>query len=170
MGCDPLADERRGEAAERLPDHDDVLRLADGVDHDVRVFGESRGVVIARKIRRHSVVTAGAQLTLQKVPIPADVTGAVNQSVCRHPGLIVSDPALVSRRFFGVAVAAVVLTSRINLAPAVPSQASSVEAARSLDAAFADVTGDGSEDQRVAALTPRRPSVVVDWASMRCRR
>jgi len=72
----------------------------------------------------------------------------------------VSDPALVSRRFFGVAIAAVVLTSCINFAPAVPSQASSVEAARSLDAAFADVTGDGSEDVIVGVALPGADAVM----------
>jgi hypothetical protein len=55
---------------------------------------------------------------------------------------------------------AVVLTSCINFAPAVPSQASSVEAARSLDAAFANVTGDGSEDVIVGVALPGADALV----------
>jgi hypothetical protein len=62
--------------------------------------------------------------------------------------------------FFGVAIAALALTSCINFAPAVPSQASSVEAARSVDAAFADVTGDVSEDVIVAVALPGADALV----------
>ena len=59
-------------------------RLADCFEHRLRVLGKSGGIVVARKIRRDRVVTPGAQLGLDEVPIPADVTGAVNQNVRRH--------------------------------------------------------------------------------------
>jgi FG-GAP-like repeat len=60
----------------------------------------------------------------------------------------------------GVAVAAMVLASCINFAPALSSPASTVEAARSLDVVFADVTGDGSDDVIVAVSLPGADALV----------
>jgi hypothetical protein len=53
-----------------------------------------------------------------------------------------------------------VLTSCINFAPAKSSQASTVEAARSLDVVFADVSGDGSDDVIVAVSLPDADALV----------
>jgi FG-GAP-like repeat len=60
----------------------------------------------------------------------------------------------------GVAAAAALLTSCINFAPAVPSQASTIESARSIDVVFGDVTGDGSEDVIVAIALPGADALV----------
>jgi hypothetical protein len=60
----------------------------------------------------------------------------------------------------GAAIAAASLTSCINFAPAVPSQASTVESARSIDTVFADVTGDGSQDVIVAISLPDGDALV----------
>jgi hypothetical protein len=60
----------------------------------------------------------------------------------------------------GVAIASLALASCINVAPAVTSQASTVDAARSVDLVFADVTGDGSDDVIVAVSLPGSDAVV----------
>jgi hypothetical protein len=63
-----------------------------------------------------------------------------------------------------VAVAAVLLASCINFAPAVSSSASAVEGARSVDVVFTDVTGDGSDDV-IVATSLAGPDAVVRMAS-----
>ncbi|HKA82839.1 MAG TPA: VCBS repeat-containing protein [Acidimicrobiales bacterium] len=60
----------------------------------------------------------------------------------------------------GVAIASLALASCINFAPAVSSQASTVEGARSVATVFADVTGDGSDDVLVAVSLPGADAVV----------
>jgi hypothetical protein len=61
----------------------------------------------------------------------------------------------------GVAVAALfVVSSCVNFAPAEASEASTVEAARSVDVVFADVTGDGAEDVVVAVALPGEDALV----------
>jgi hypothetical protein len=60
----------------------------------------------------------------------------------------------------GAVVALLVATSCINFAPAVGTPASAVEAARSVDAVFADVTGDGSDDVIVGVALPGSDALV----------
>jgi hypothetical protein len=81
---DANADERRREPAGRLGDDDQVGSTVDGMDHGIRVLGESRRIVVARKIRGDDVVASSAQLGLDEVPVPPDVAGAVDQDVRRH--------------------------------------------------------------------------------------
>ncbi len=64
----------------------------------------------------------------------------------------------------GVAAASLAIASCINFAPAVSSQASSVEAARSGSVGFADVTGDGADDVVVAVSLPGAADAVVRMA------
>ena len=70
--------------AERLPDHDEVLPVAGRVEHRLRVLGQPGRVVLARQIRGDRVGTAGAQLGLDEMPIPTDITGAVDQNEGGH--------------------------------------------------------------------------------------
>jgi hypothetical protein len=56
--------------------------------------------------------------------------------------------------------ALLVMSSCVNFAPAVGSATSSVEAARSVDGVFADVTGDGAEDVIVAVALPGADALV----------
>lgn len=60
----------------------------------------------------------------------------------------------------GLGAASVLVASCVNFAPAVASQASTVEAARSVDVGFADVTGDGSGDVVVAVSLPEADALV----------
>lgn len=60
----------------------------------------------------------------------------------------------------GVALASLALASCINFAPAVSSQASTVEGGRSVAAEFGDVTGDGSDDVIVAVSLPGADALV----------
>ncbi len=60
----------------------------------------------------------------------------------------------------GVALASLALASCINFAPAVSSQASTVEGARSVAVEFGDVTGDGSDDVIVAVSLPGADALV----------
>ena len=60
----------------------------------------------------------------------------------------------------GVAAGSLLAVSCINFEPAVPSRASTVEAARTRDAAFADVTGDGADELIVAVTLPEADAVV----------
>ena len=53
----------------------------------------------------------------------------------------------------------------INFAPAVSSQASTVEAARSRSVGCADVTGDGADDVVVAVSVPEAAEAVVRMAA-----
>ena len=82
-----IANEGGRERTERLGDHDQIRPVADRPDHGVRVLGQAGRVVLARKVRRHDVVTSGPQFGLHQVPVPADVAGAVDQDVRghRHP-------------------------------------------------------------------------------------
>jgi len=64
----------------------------------------------------------------------------------------------------GVAAASLLAVSCINFAPPVTSQASTVEAARTQTAVFADVTGDGADELLVAATLPQAADAVVRMA------
>jgi hypothetical protein len=64
----------------------------------------------------------------------------------------------------GVAAASLLAVSCINFEPPVTSQASTVEAARTRQAAFADVTGDGADDVVVAVTLPEAADAVVRMA------
>jgi hypothetical protein len=64
----------------------------------------------------------------------------------------------------GVGAASLAMVSCINFAPAVSSQASTVEAARSGSVGFADVTGDGADDVVVAVSLPEAGDAVVRMA------
>ena len=46
--------------------------------------------VAGRQIGRHHVVPAPAQLGLDPVPVPADVTGAVDERECGHAAVSLS--------------------------------------------------------------------------------
>ena len=63
----------------------------------------------------------------------------------------------------GVVIASLALASCINFAPAVSSQASTVEGARSVAVEFGDVTGDGSDDV-IAAVSLPGPDALVRMA------
>jgi FG-GAP-like repeat len=58
------------------------------------------------------------------------------------------------------ALAVLAAAGCINFEPATPAQASTVEAARSVDAVFADVTGDGADDVVVAMSLPGTDAIV----------
>src|SRR5262245_45077123 len=62
------------------------------------------------------------------------------------------------------AAASLLAVSCINFAPPVTSQASTVEAARTRTAAFADVTGDGAQELLVAVTLPDAADAVVRMA------
>ena len=89
-------------------------------------------------------------------PSSTSLTGRlrwVNVSLMRTPG---------GKRLgvIGVTAASLLAASCINFAPAVSSQASTVEAARSIDVGFADVTGDGADDVIVAVSLPGADALV----------
>jgi hypothetical protein len=80
----PVTDERRREGAERLRDHDELAPVADRLEHGVRVLGQPCCVVLAGQIRRHDVVAHVPELSLHEMPVPADVSGAVDQREGGH--------------------------------------------------------------------------------------
>jgi hypothetical protein len=83
-----MADERCRERSERMRDHDEIGPVADRLDHRVRVLGEAGGVFVARKIRRHDVMTSFPQFCLHQMPVPADVVGTVDQDIHSHRRLL----------------------------------------------------------------------------------
>ena len=89
-------------------------------------------------------------------PSSTSLTGRlrwVNVSLMRTPGG-------TRLGVIGVTAASLLAASCINFAPAVSSQASTVEAARSIDVGFADVTGDGADDVIVAVSLPGADALV----------
>jgi hypothetical protein len=58
--------------------------VADRVDHGVRIIAQGRRVVVTRQIRRHCFMAALLQLSLYEMPIPAHITGAMDQRECGH--------------------------------------------------------------------------------------
>jgi hypothetical protein len=88
----PVADERGGEAAERLRDDDQIGPVADRAGHCARVLGQAGRVVVTWKIRRDGVMASCTQSGLHQMPVPADIASAVDQDECGH-----SAPFLRSR-------------------------------------------------------------------------
>ena len=78
------ADERRGERAERMADDDHVPSFADRADDLVRVVAPACGWVLARKVDRHRLVPALAQLGDDQMPVPRAAAAAVDQDEGRH--------------------------------------------------------------------------------------
>ena len=78
------ADERRGERAERMADDDHVPLFADRAYDLVRVVAPAGGWVLARKVDRHRLVPALAQLGDDQMPVPRAAAAAVDQDEGRH--------------------------------------------------------------------------------------
>jgi len=78
------ADFQRRVVRERLGHHDQVSAIADGVDHDVDVLVEPRGVVVGRQPGRHDGVTSRLQFGHHPMPIERIRSGPVNQDVRCH--------------------------------------------------------------------------------------
>jgi hypothetical protein len=76
--------ERRRERAKRLPHHDKIGAIADGGDDGVGIIRKPGCIVLARKVGRHDILSAAAQVGLNKVPIPAHVSGTMNQDERGH--------------------------------------------------------------------------------------
>ena len=66
-------------AAERLANDDHVLPVTDRVDHRVGVVSECRRFVVGGEVGGDHVVATATKLGGHQVPIPADVTCAVDQ-------------------------------------------------------------------------------------------
>jgi hypothetical protein len=83
----PGADQRRGEAAQRLRDENQVRTpaIADRLDNRVGVLGKPRRIVLTGEIHRDRLVSAGAQLGREEVPVEGAVAGAVDERIGRHP-------------------------------------------------------------------------------------
>jgi len=75
------AQERGGEAAERLRHDDQLGALADRLDHRVRVLPQPGRVVLARQVRSDGVVAARLQLGDEQVPEERAVAASVDQDV-----------------------------------------------------------------------------------------
>src|SRR5215218_4872440 len=82
------ADERRGEAAERMTDDDDLAAVADRSHDSVGVIPPAGRCVFAREIDGSRVVPVLAQLARDQVPIPGASAAAVDQRKGRHPSYL----------------------------------------------------------------------------------
>jgi hypothetical protein len=82
------ADERRGEAAERMTDDDDLAAVADRSHDSFGVVPPAGRFVFAREIDRSRVVPVLAQLARDQVPIPGASAAAVDQGKGRHPSYL----------------------------------------------------------------------------------
>src|SRR5688572_12429921 len=80
----PIGDEWRRESAVRLRNDDHVLAIPDRIDHGVRVPPEVRRVVIAGQVRSDRLVSELVQGTRHEMPVPADVTAAMNERESGH--------------------------------------------------------------------------------------
>jgi hypothetical protein len=78
------ADERRREAAKRVPDDDDVPTFADCLDDHVDVFGPAGRLVLAGKIDGDWIVPVLTQLGRDQVPIPRAPAASVDGRERRH--------------------------------------------------------------------------------------
>jgi hypothetical protein len=56
----------------------------DGSDDRLRTFQQAGGIILDREIHRDRFAPSPAELCLDQVPVPADVSGAVNESVGGH--------------------------------------------------------------------------------------
>src|SRR6185312_5336256 len=86
-------DQRGDVPAERLRDDHHVAVLADRLDQDVRVGRESGCVVLDRQVWRHRRVAFLPKDGLDEMPVPADVTGPVDERVGAHPSATGQTPA-----------------------------------------------------------------------------
>ncbi len=84
VDLEPDGDQRCGEPAERLSDDDQVPPIAHRSNHCVRVVVQPERLVVARQVRGDYVVPARPQLGLDPVPVPADVSSAVDQDEGAH--------------------------------------------------------------------------------------
>ena len=80
----PLADERRGEAGERLRDEHDVASVADRRHDRIGVLVPARAVIARWKRDRDRDLARRLELAHDEVPLPAVTTGAGDQDVGRH--------------------------------------------------------------------------------------
>ena len=85
VGAEPIRDQRRGEGTVGMANDDKVPPVADGRYHGVGVINQSRGVVIARQVRRDRIVPTRGQFTLQEMPVPSDISATVYQDEGSHP-------------------------------------------------------------------------------------
>ena len=81
---DALADQRRGEPAERVRDEHDPLAVADRLRDRVRVLRQAGGVVLGGQVDGDEVVAAGAQLAREQVPVPGVAAGAGDRDEGAH--------------------------------------------------------------------------------------
>jgi len=70
--------ERRRERAKRLRHHAQIGAIADGRDDGVGIVRKPGCVVLAREVGRHDILSAVAQVGLNKVPIPAHISGTMD--------------------------------------------------------------------------------------------
>ena len=85
---DARADERRGEAAERVRDDDHVVvALADRRGGGVGVLLQAGGVVLVGQVDRQDVMPARAQLGLDEVEVPGRAAPTGDQRVRAHADL-----------------------------------------------------------------------------------
>src|SRR5262249_9020099 len=76
--------ERSGEAAERVPDDNDVAALPDRPHNGLRVLRPAGRLVVRREINDDRVVTAPAQHRRDKVPVPGASAAAVDERERGH--------------------------------------------------------------------------------------
>ena len=77
-------------ASPGLADDDDLLAVGerlDRVENDPRMVRERGVVILDRQVGRDGLVAARTELALDEMPVPANVTGAVDQGVRRHGGI-----------------------------------------------------------------------------------
>jgi hypothetical protein len=79
-----VGDQRCREAAVRLGDDYEVAPTVDGAYNGVGIVGQRGRVVVARQIGRDGLVSPGTQLLLDEVPVPANVSAAVDERERRH--------------------------------------------------------------------------------------
>ena len=82
----PRADERSGEAAERLRHQDQLGAIADRLDDRVGVLRQPGRLVLAGKVDRHHLTSALFQLGRDQVPVEGAVAGSVDKDIGGHRG------------------------------------------------------------------------------------
>jgi hypothetical protein len=80
-----------GEPSKRLGDEHDVLAVADGIEHQLGVLGESRALVVSRQVDRDRLVAGARQPFGDQVPVPRDTAGTGDQGEGGHVGLLPGD-------------------------------------------------------------------------------
>jgi hypothetical protein len=76
--------QRRGEPAEGLRGNDQAAAAAGRLDHGVGVLVQPGRVVVTGQVGRERVMAALPQFPLDQVPVPSDISAAVNQHEGGH--------------------------------------------------------------------------------------